>query len=544
METDRPTPRPPTVESEGDGFHDAIRDQVRRILSHREFQATEKMREFLHFVVEESLAGRADQLKGYTIATQVFGRADDFDSAQDPVVRIQAGRLRRALERYYLIAGGRDPIRIDIPKGTYVPCFVVQGEEAEHEPAPIRTGAPSRSLPGPSVAVLPLDNLTGAPDQHFFAVGLAEELVTELNRFQDIVVMPCQRAALAFSSPVNVEQICRSAGARFLLGGSLRRDSQTVKVSMRLFDAQRGRQVWARAYKHPLDAARLIATQEEIARSVVAAIASEYGIIARRLAAESRKKPPADLDTYEAMLRYYTYQVSPSPEASRECFTALQRAVEREPEYAPAWSALATLHCQMYSFDVAGFDNPLDTALSQARRSVILEPSSQLGRLILAYASYLADDFDEFHREIEMALGLNPNSPWAVGTAGYFYVMVGEFDRGRSLLDASILVNPFHPRWFHLAYYADDFHGKDYDRALLEVEKYRPSQSFWFHVLHIAVLGKLGRSPEARVHIEKLTESKPDFPGRARELLGRSVKVENLIDELVDGMRKAGLEIH
>ncbi|MEE4175176.1 MAG: hypothetical protein V2I57_13070, partial [Xanthomonadales bacterium] len=104
-----------------------IRAQLERILGHREFQATDRMRNFLRFVVEETLAGKARRLKGYTIATEVFGRDEDFDAAHDPVVRIQAGRLRRAMERYYLVAGGDDPIVIDIPKGGYVPVFSAPG---------------------------------------------------------------------------------------------------------------------------------------------------------------------------------------------------------------------------------------------------------------------------------------------------------------------------------------------------------------------------------------------------------------------------------
>ena len=109
--------------------HEVIREQLDRILRHREFQATDKMRDFLRFVVEETLAGRKHRIKGYTVATRVFGRGDDFDPAQDPIVSIQAGRLRRALERYYLVAGRMDPVHIDIPKGRYIPHFTAQVTE-------------------------------------------------------------------------------------------------------------------------------------------------------------------------------------------------------------------------------------------------------------------------------------------------------------------------------------------------------------------------------------------------------------------------------
>ena len=186
------TATPPEVDPRSGLSHVAIRAQLDRILTHREFHATDKMRDFLRFVVEEKLAGRASRLKGYTIATRVFARGDDFDAAQDPVVRIQAGRLRRALERYYLVAGGRDPIFIDIPKGRYIPYFSAQNAAPERRRSRSSTdaGKPPGSPTGPSVAVLPLVNLSDDPGQHFFTVGLVEDLATELSRFQDIAVIP------------------------------------------------------------------------------------------------------------------------------------------------------------------------------------------------------------------------------------------------------------------------------------------------------------------------------------------------------------------
>jgi adenylate cyclase len=102
---------------------ESVQQQVNRILTSSEFKATDVQKSFLTFVVETVLAGRSHEIKGYTVATQVFGRGEDFNQATDPIVSIQANKLRRALERYYLVAGQNDPVRIDIPKGTYVPLF-------------------------------------------------------------------------------------------------------------------------------------------------------------------------------------------------------------------------------------------------------------------------------------------------------------------------------------------------------------------------------------------------------------------------------------
>ena len=107
---------------------DAIRAALERVLASADFDASERNRNFLRHVVEETLAGRAERIKAYNIATTVFGRDDRFDPQLDSIVRIEAGRLRRSLERYYLTSGRDDPVRIGVPKGSYVPTFEERGQ--------------------------------------------------------------------------------------------------------------------------------------------------------------------------------------------------------------------------------------------------------------------------------------------------------------------------------------------------------------------------------------------------------------------------------
>jgi hypothetical protein len=124
---------------------EAIRRQLDRILQNPDFKGSEKQRDFIAFVVNETLSGRASQIKGYTIAVTVYGRKEAFDPQTDPVVRLEAGRLRRKLEKYYSGAGKDDPVRIDILKGGYVPTF----EEVTPRSSKAKT---------PSIAILPLLN--------------------------------------------------------------------------------------------------------------------------------------------------------------------------------------------------------------------------------------------------------------------------------------------------------------------------------------------------------------------------------------------------
>jgi adenylate cyclase len=240
----------------------AVRQQLGRILASSEFQRSPMMRDFLRFIVEKTLAGQAQEIKGYTVATEVLGRKADFDAGKDPIVRILAGRLRRALERYYSTQGRQDPVWIDIPKGAYVPMFQEGlGDEGSGLADPV-LALPS----GPAVAVMPLLNLTGNQKQEFFADGLAEELTSELARYQDLRVIAYQSTLQWKGKEHDVREVGQDLRVRFLVEGSVRKAARTVKIAIHVIDTLNGQRLWGEQYCRELKADSLIALQEEVAR--------------------------------------------------------------------------------------------------------------------------------------------------------------------------------------------------------------------------------------------------------------------------------------
>ena len=302
---------------------DAIRTHLERILQSSEFKATDNQRKFLSFVVDETLEGRTSQLKGYTIAVDVYGRSEKFDPQMDPIVRLEAGRLRRALEHFYLTGGKNDFIRINIPKGSYVPTFQTVHILPSGGKIPTPQREDSALNTKPSVAVMPLINLTGNKEQEYFADGLTEELTTELARYQDFQIIASQSTMRFKSQKLDPQEVGRDLGVRFLLTGSVRKDLKTVKITIRLIDTSTAEQIWGESYKRDHSAADLIAVQEEIASRVIGIIADQYGLIKRRLSKESRKKAPADLKAYDAILRFYHYETELTPEAFEKALATL-----------------------------------------------------------------------------------------------------------------------------------------------------------------------------------------------------------------------------
>ena len=371
---------------------ETIRLQLERILQSAEFRASDKQRKFLSFVVDETLEDRASQLKGYTIALSVYGRTEKFDPQVDPIVRVEAGRLRRALEHYYLTSGENDPMHIKIPKGGYVPTF----HTVQIPPSGAKTHTSKRkdSTPttGLSVAVMPLINLTGDKEKDYFVDGLTEELSFELARYQDFQVIASQSTMRFKGQKVDFNDVGRDLGVQFVLTGSVRKDLKTVKITIQLLNTSTGVQIWGENYKRNQTASDLIAIQEEIAHRVIGAIADQYGLIKRRLSKESRKKVPADLKAYDAILRFYHYETELTPEAFKKALAALEQATEIDPEYGLAWAMLGHLHADNYALGFCEIEAPLEKALTFAQKGVALAPENQFVRDALSLVYFHRGD--------------------------------------------------------------------------------------------------------------------------------------------------------
>jgi adenylate cyclase len=517
----------------------AVRQQLGKILSSPEFQRSPMMRGFFHFIVEKTLAGQAQEIKGYTVATQVLGRRADFDAGKDPIVRILAGRLRRALERYYLTKGREDSVRIDIPKGAYVPTFQEGWDEK-----PSGRADPLLALPsGPAVAVMPLLNLTGDKKQEYFADGLAEELTSELARYQDLRVIAFQSTLHWKGKEHDIREVGRDLGVRFLVKGSVRKAARNAKISISVIDTLNGLQLWGEQYCRELKADSLIVLQEEIARQVVAKIGSQYGIIPRTLSRESRLKPPESLETYEAFLRFYHHITIMTPQTFAETLEVLEQAVHREPGSGFAWSLLAFLYGQSHSLQLAILEAPLERALAAAQKGAGLEPENQITRAALAHMYFFRNERELFLSEAETALALNPNAPALIGFLGWLLALFGEWEQGLAILKKGMELNPHYPGWFCMAPYFYLYLQERWEEAYQEALGFQMPQFFWDPLLRAAALGRLGRGAEAAQVVRELQQLRPDFPIHGRFLISCYVKFDYLTDAIINGLRQAGLKI-
>jgi TolB-like protein len=342
---------------------------------------------------------------------EVFKRSVGF-SQEDPVVRIEAGRPRRALERYYLVAGQHDPITIDIPKGGYAPSFAWNDGadvSAQHvtEPArresrfrlnnmtPFAVGAGAMLvigvaalalfaylLPGgsnalypdrgPTLVVAPFANLGDGPEAELYSTGLTEELLTVLPRFKEIQVLG-REASESLSPGVPASQVRGGLGARFLLAGGVRVSENRVRVTARLVDTETDTILWSDTYDDNTHSRDFFSVQSDVASKIATTIAQPYGIMAK---ADAVNPALNEAGIYPCSRAFYAYRAELTVTQHANVRNCLENAVERLPTSATAWAMLSIMYLdeERFRFNTrSGTPTPVERSLSAARHAVQLD---------------------------------------------------------------------------------------------------------------------------------------------------------------------------
>jgi TolB-like protein len=523
---------------------EAADEQLNRILASESFQTTQQLSGFLRFIVEETLAGRSDQLKAYTIAVSVLGRKDNYDPQTDATVRILAGRLRARLDQYYSDSGRDDPVRICIPKGCYVPVFQVHSLSAQRNTSRGQATQHADGSDKPTVAVLPLVNLNGQPDDDYFALGLTEQLILNLSNFKELSVLPRYATMSYKDQPEGVGHIERMLGIRFVMEGSVQKVGQTMRVSVYLSDVLTQRQIWAEAYERPLSVENLLGVQDEIAQNVAITIGDIYGgVIPRVMKKEDQNRANwLSLTAYEALLRYTHFFCELTRETLLQAKEALDRAFENEPNNPEILAMLSNILRVGYGLGLQGGGDPSLEVLRMARRAVSLDPLSQMARASMAGACQLARDPAGMLREARALISIKPyGTHYAL--AGWTMALAGEWQQGLMVLREQMALLRYYPGWFHLASFIDQYRRAEYHAALREAHMMNTPTLLLDPMQRAAAFGQLGMRTQGQWAVAELLELCPVFPGDPRRYINWLIPFDDLVDHLLEGLRKAGLSV-
>ena len=464
---------------------------LERILQSPSFARARRSQEFLRYVTAQTLAGRADAISGYALGVQVFRKPADFDALSDPLVRVEAGRVRSRLGDYYSTAGAADPVRVVIERGGYVPTFsYVAAAQPPLAPRrqwwraspPIIIGLAATAVLGvsglflanrysagerdglgagavvgarvataPRILVRPFGN-SGEVQYLSLVFGLTEEIMSRLARYRDLQIY-----VAASHYPEGVESSAESSAGQdvdYVLTGSVRNATDTIRVSTRLIDVRSGRQVWTATFEESFDVKTVWGILDAIAGNVATTVGESYGPMFDAEVARVQGTAVENADTYHCVLRFlFALQVL-SEDAHGRATACFEHVVATEPASSTSWARLATLYRMEYLHDFnpkADAAPALERALDAAQRALDLDFANAFAHQEMAFLSLLRDDSVGFEEEIARTLALNPTAD-VRAAIGVNFVKMGETERGVALIAQGMAESPRAPPFFFLGY--------------------------------------------------------------------------------------------
>lgn len=550
-----------------------IRTALDALLADKNLHMSDRNRRFLRFVVEEKLEGRAERIKSYTVAVDVFGRAPTFDSLTDPIVRIEATRLRTALDNYYAGPGANAEIVFNLPKGGYVPLFRRRGAPSDSSATqlltkPVRTLSSRHAViltaavsgtvlatalllaayspwreslqaQAPIIALEPVHATSGSAGESELARGLTQSILSGLSRFPGMRLVHMREGRASAGAG-----IVGSAGAVpvYLMQSNLRASENNLRFWWSITDGRTGETLWSENIDQPRTGHIEMTIEDEIASRVAARIAEPYGIIGAETPTAVGKTGPG----YDCVLQARAQQALPDPDRNPRIRSCLEQTVAFAPEYGDAWALLALTYLYEEYFAERGGPvslNLVTMANEAAERATKLAPHSGLAYQALLVSRFRQGDFPAANDAAERALELNPNDPEILHAAGVRAYIRGRTDEGLTQVRKSLeLATRLRPgTQFVLA--LDAYRRGDFDRAHELVERAEGKGMPLLQVLCAASHAQLGEPEEARRDLEKLAAMRPNYGSEMRRDLVAFHFDEELAALLIDGARKAGLEV-
>jgi TolB-like protein/Tfp pilus assembly protein PilF len=568
---------------------EAIRHQLDRILHSGPFHQSQRRQRFLEYLVNETLAGRGERLKGYNVALEVFDRPETFDPVVDPVVRIEAARLREKLREYYETEGRSDRVRIDLPKGAYAPHIefrqpAAPGPRPDQPDATTPDRRPGAAVSQPrhrktslgflaasiiavlfvllagfgawrwwtsstslsekaSIAVLPFENIGNDPKWDRFADGITEDIVTDLSHSKDLFVVARNSTEVYRGKPADMRNVGRDLGVRYVLEGSIQPLGDQIRVTAQLIDTRTGGHVWSDRYDRP--ATDLFNVQNDVTGKIAATLTGYEGAVAEAERSLVRRKPPSDLTAYEIYLlgmeaKHGGAAGGVTKGGLEEAERLFRKALEIDPQLARAYVGLVWV--QFYLIDL-GLAPSVEEALSKmmeaAEKAVQLDPNDGETHLALGTAYAYHGKREQALAEFAKAETLAPSNADLLLIVGWSIVQFGESGRAVSLAEQASRLNPHYPDWYNQGLSVVFFFGEQYDKSV----KYRLLVKEP-HALDYAYLamanGYLGRTGAAEAAAANVIKLDPNWIAE-RYLSEAGGYAEKEAELFVNGARKAGV---
>jgi serine/threonine-protein kinase len=490
--------------------------QLDRLLSSKVFRQADRLKRFLKFTIDETVAGRGEQLKEFVIGAEVFDKGAGFDPRSDPIVRVQARRLRAQLARYYREEGQTDEILIELPKGGYTPIF-----------KPFRGVVTKRSAISPlfsrnTVLAMPFSDYSEAGDQQYFCAGLNQEIIHKLTGLEGIRVVACNKPETE-GEPHN---------AAMILTGNVRKAGANMRIAANLVDAVSACYVWSAAFDRT--STNIFETQAEIADAVAEQL---------RIGMEAGRRPPGNLAAHNLYTQGRYHLNQRTEEGLRKALEFFEKAIAEDAQYALAYSGLSDAYGLLGHYGLMPPSDVWTKTASHAAWAVLQDEQSAEAHTSLAHVKSTQDwDWTGAEAEFLRAIALDTRYP----TAHHWYATSCLAPQGRlqEALEQMLVAESMDPISSIIArdVAAVHYHRRDLSAALeqcdhtVELNPHFP-QAYWILGL---VQEQRGDFDESAAAFQRAIQLSPQSPrmhaalGRTFALSGKKNEAMRILKELHD----------
>jgi adenylate cyclase len=521
----------------------AVRVQVERMTGSSVFRNSPQLATFLWFIVEAQLRGKAARLKGYTIGVEVLRRDTSFDPQVDPIVRVEATRLRRALERYYVGPGIDDTIMITLPRGGYAPRIGWRSAHEAAEPAEIADAAPALH-PGngmPTLRVAPFV-VMGTPQTRAVALEALGGKLGEAFALFDIINIlaaapPAPRAAQGSAAAPQAP-----ARSDYRLDGVVEYRGDTVDLRFRLVDESDATVIWSRSFERISCVENCEETEQNIILQLATTIVQPFGVItandrARRLAAGKLDMRYCCLLEAGDALRTY------DPATHVRVREGLEHLVALDPNFVAGHTTLAIFFCREYFTGFGarpGDPPPLDRALKAARRGIELRPQNARGYHILFNVLFFLGENDGAVATADKAMALNRYDLLIPADYGGRLICAGEIERGLDILRGAIGAAGIVPGWYHFYLFLAHYVRGEWPEARFQAAQITSDSYVYGQLARAIVAHHDGDGTEAERAVRAILSAQPSWRDDTRHEIGKSITAPEIVNRLTADLRATG----
>ena len=439
---------------------------------------------------------------------------------------------------------------VEVKHGARVHVFNLYNEEIGNPELPERLRPKEQEVSDASarqeevfwVAVLPFKYVGANADLSALAEGLSEDIVTGLSRFSYLRVIARGSTLRLAKESSDVRAVGKELGARYVMEGSLRQVGAKLRLAVQLVDAKTGAHLWAENYERSFTPETIFELQDDLVPRIVSTVADQYGALVHSMSESLRGRSAGQYSAHEAVLRAFGYWERMTPKEHAEVRDILEAAVAIAPDHSDCLAELAFIYWHEYAFGYNLGPDPVGRARAAAQRAVASAPTSHFAHCAFATALFFQKDYLAFRAAAERALALNRMDSSTAAILGNMIAYAGDWEYGLGILERAMQLNPHHAGWYHYVAFCDAYRRRDYGAALASALKVNMPAYHWPHVYLAAVYGQLGEEQRARAALRELHALVPNFGAMAREEFGKWLDAK-LTEHLLDGLRKAGLEI-